>query len=55
MLIRRSKWLTNSNALYFPESVEFEKVYVRFLLTLIWVWLGHAPPPPPSPSRLVFP
>ena len=51
MLIRRSKWLTNSKALYFSESVEFEKVYVRFLLTLTWVWLGHfTPPPPPLPG-----
>ena len=55
MLIRRSKWLTNSKALYFSESVEFEKVYVRFLLTLTWVWLGHFTPPPLLPFLVGFP
>ena len=32
VLVQCSKWLSNSKALNFFESVEFEKFYVRFLI-----------------------
>ena len=38
--INGCKWLSNSKALYFLESVEFEKVYVRFFINKVFKIVG---------------
>ena len=40
MLVLRSKWLSNSEPLYFSELLELEKVYVRFLVNKTFKIVG---------------